>query len=108
MPGCFEKVRWFDDHGLLHEKGPRYFGTYREEKSCRSPHSVVTRINSRFARGYPVDIQDQFEYITSIIPQRRGGETGRRTGLKIQRAQAHAGSIPAPGTRAITGLATAL
>ena len=29
---------------------------------------------------------------------RRGGEIGRRTGLKIQRTQVHAGSIPAPGT----------
>jgi hypothetical protein len=28
----------------------------------------------------------------------RGGETGRRTGLKIQRGLLHAGSIPAPGT----------
>ena len=30
---------------------------------------------------------------------RRGGETGRRTGLKIQRGLLHAGSIPAPGTK---------
>ena len=28
----------------------------------------------------------------------RGGETGRRTGLKIQRGKLHAGSIPALGT----------
>jgi hypothetical protein len=35
----------------------------------------------------------------------RGGETGRRTGLKIQRGLLHAGSIPAPGTNEIKGLA---
>jgi hypothetical protein len=29
----------------------------------------------------------------------RGGEIGRRTGLKIQRTQVHAGSIPALGTQ---------
>ena len=28
----------------------------------------------------------------------RGGETGRRTGLKIPRGQPHEGSIPSPGT----------
>ena len=28
------------------------------------------------------------------------GETGRRIGLKIRRGQPHAGSIPAPGTKA--------
>ncbi len=30
---------------------------------------------------------------------RRGGETGRRAGLKIQWERSHAGSIPAPGTK---------
>jgi hypothetical protein len=35
----------------------------------------------------------------------RGGETGRRTGLKIQRGLLHAGSIPAPGTNEIEGFA---
>ena len=30
-----------------------------------------------------------------LVPSRRGGETGRRTGLKILWAQARAGSIPA-------------
>ena len=33
-----------------------------------------------------------------LVPSRRGGETGRRTGLKILWAQARAGSIPALGT----------
>jgi hypothetical protein len=35
----------------------------------------------------------------------RGGETGRRTGLKIQRGLLHAGSIPAPGTNKFKGFA---
>jgi hypothetical protein len=34
----------------------------------------------------------------------RGGEIGRRRGLKILRAQAHAGSIPAPGTKRKKGV----
>jgi hypothetical protein len=38
----------------------------------------------------------------------RGGETGRRTGLKIQRGLLHAGSIPAPGTNEIKGSAVSV
>ncbi len=33
-----------------------------------------------------------------ILPIRRSGEIGRRTGLKIQRPRGHAGSTPASGT----------
>ena len=33
-----------------------------------------------------------------LVPSRRGGETGRRTGLKILWAQARPGSIPGLGT----------
>ena len=37
--------------------------------------------------------------IFNDFTKRRGGEIGRRTGLKIQRTSVHAGSIPAPGTK---------
>jgi hypothetical protein len=40
-----------------------------------------------------------FGYIgNAFFKNRRGGEIGRRTGLKIQRTFVHAGSIPALGT----------
>ena len=37
-------------------------------------------------------------WLKKVSHERRGGETGRRTGLKIPRSLLHEGSIPSPGT----------
>ena len=48
--------------------------------------------------------------LRSVLPSaicsalRRSGETGRRTGLKIQRGRPHVGSIPTSGTSKFKGL----
>jgi hypothetical protein len=46
---------------------------------------------------------DRPTYVT-LDDLRRGGGTGRRTGLKIPGPQGRAGSIPAPGTNFVNDL----
>jgi hypothetical protein len=75
-------------------------GEKRENGAVWSRSLIAQNERSLFARdaqhrGFPLD-GEPFSEVSKTL--RRSGETGRRTGLKIQRGRPHVGSIPTSGT----------
>ena len=79
--------------------GFRFISNALPQESAPNPPSLV------FPRLFPLD-SEKVGKVNRSPHLRRSGETGRRTGLKIQRGQPRVSSILTSGTKKFKGLET--